>query len=52
MSENKENKEVTISSERYAELLKAEEELSALHAGGVDDWEWYNESLKDAGLRD
>lgn len=52
MSENKESKEVTISSERYAELLEAEEELSALHAGGVDDWEWYHQSLKDAGLRD
>lgn len=52
MSENKESKEVTISSERLAELLEAEEELNALHAGGVDDWEWYDQSLKDAGLRD
>lgn len=52
MSENKENKEVTISSDRYEELLKAEAELNALHAGGVDNWDWYDESLRDAGLRD
>lgn len=44
--------EVTISSKRFQELIEAEEELLALHAGGVDNWEWYSESLREAGLFD
>lgn len=44
--------DVTISQKRYKELLEAEKELSALHAGGVDNWEWYSESLREAGLFD
>lgn len=39
-----------ISEERYKELLDAEKELQALHAGGVDNWEWYGQSLTDAGI--
>lgn len=31
----------------YDYLLKRDETLSALEAGGVDNWEWYDESLKD-----
>lgn len=30
---------------RYNELLRAEKILNALYAGGVDNWEWYGESL-------
>lgn len=41
---------VVISKERYDDLLHAEEVLAALYAGGVDNWEWYSESLEDAGL--
>ena len=26
--------------------------LDALEAGGVDNWEWYSESLRQAGLID
>ena len=25
--------------------------LSALEAGGVDNWEWYSESIKNAGSK-
>ena len=32
---------------RMKELLRAEAKLNALEAGGVDNWEWYGESLKD-----
>lgn len=36
---------VEIDYNRYSELLKRERELEALEAGGVDNWEWYSESL-------
>lgn len=35
----------TISKEEYEELLERDRKLSALEAGGVDNWEWYGESL-------
>lgn len=35
----------TISKEEYEELLERDRKLSALEAGGVDNWEWYDESL-------
>ena len=41
---------ITIPEGRYAELVKAEKKLNALEEGGVDNWEWYSESL--AGLFD
>jgi hypothetical protein len=41
---------VTLSKERYEELIIAEKWLRALEEGGVDNWEWYYESLKEAGL--
>ncbi len=37
---------VTISKEKYEQLLKDSELLAALEAGGVDNWEWYYESTK------
>jgi hypothetical protein len=42
----------SITLERLAELLKAEFRLSALESGGVDAWDWYGDSLDDAGLND
>lgn len=33
--------EVTISKERYDELLEAEEFLNCLEVAGVDNWEGY-----------
>lgn len=41
---------IAISKERYEELLESESILLALEAGGVDNWEWYSESLEAAGL--
>lgn len=32
---------------RYKVLLHKEAKLDALEAGGVDNWEWYEESLND-----
>ncbi len=32
---------------RMEELLRAEKKLNALQDGGVDNWEWYEESLKE-----
>ena len=36
----------TISKKEYEELLHRNEVLNALEAGGVDNWEWYSDSLK------
>jgi len=36
---------VTISKKEYEELLKKSRKLRALENGGVDNWEWYDESL-------
>lgn len=41
MSEN-----VTLSEERYHELLEAERKLAALEAAGVDNWEYYGEAMR------
>lgn len=38
---------VTISKERYEELLESENILLALEAGGVRSWQWYEQSLDD-----
>lgn len=36
----------TISKKEYDELLHRNEILNALEAGGVDNWQWYGDSLK------
>lgn len=33
-------------------LLDSQDKLDALEAGGVDNWDWYDESIKDAHLDD
>lgn len=43
---------VTISAKRLKYLEHRDDVLSALEAGGVDNWEWYSESLNDAGILD
>lgn len=40
-------KNVTISRDRYLELLEAEAVLAALESGGVDNWMWYDDSIAD-----
>lgn len=39
--------EVKINESRLKELERAFSKLQALENGGVDNWEWYGESLKD-----
>jgi hypothetical protein len=36
---------ITISKKDYLRLLVNSEILNRLYSGGVDDWEWYGESL-------
>jgi hypothetical protein len=36
---------ITISKDEYLRLRLAEEKLNLLDGGGVDNWEWYSESL-------
>lgn len=41
---------ITISKAYYDRLKLAQFELQCLHAGGVDNWEGYSESLRDGGF--
>ena len=36
-----------LTKEREKELLNKEEELDALRANGVDNWEWYDDALSN-----
>jgi len=36
-----------ITQQKLIELERAQRKLLALEAGGVDNWEWYSEALKD-----
>jgi len=36
---------VTITKKEYEELLESADTLRKLENGGVDNWEWYHESL-------
>lgn len=40
---------VTISKKEYDSLLDDRKWRIALESGGVDNWEWYSESLKEGG---
>lgn len=40
-------KKILITKAEYERLLDRDEKLTALEEGGVDNWEWYEESLKD-----
>jgi len=37
---------IEVSKRRYQELLDAEARLDALEAGGVDNWEGYDEAMR------
>ena len=41
---------ITITKKEYESLINDALNLAALKAGGVDNWEWYYDSLKNAGL--
>lgn len=38
---------VTISKKRFIDLINTERKLRALSAGGVDNWDWYSDSLEE-----
>lgn len=38
---------VTIPKAEYESLQRRSRKLAALEAGGVDNWEWYGESLSE-----
>ena len=40
---------IKISPSEYRSLLKDAEKLARLEAGGVDNWEWYGDSLYPDG---
>lgn len=44
---NSDDNVVVISLKDYNELLDDQRVLHALRRGGVDNWEWYDESLSD-----
>ena len=37
---------ISISKQRYEELLKSEKELNMLESYGVDNWEGYEEAME------
>ena len=43
---------VTITKKEYMSLLDDAKWRRALEIGGVDNWDWYHESLKDGGYFD
>ena len=43
-------KQRSISQDEYDRLVSRDNKLDALERGGVDNWEWYEESLGKAGL--
>ena len=43
---------IKISKEEYLRLRMAELQLDRLEVGGVDNWEWYGESLNPDGEDD
>lgn len=42
-----EDETITITKKEYNSLQRDSQKLAALEAGGVDNWEWYSESLKE-----
>ena len=48
MDNVKETENITISIERYNELLEAERMLDALYGAGVDNWDGYEFALNEA----
>lgn len=40
-------KKEELTEERIRELLRCERILNAFYTGGIDNWEWYGESLEE-----
>lgn len=47
-----EKETVTITKEEYESLKDQAFQLSCLEAGGVDNWEYYSDSLREGGYFD
>ena len=43
---------ITITKKEYDSLLDDRKWRKALQSGGVDNWEWYSESLEEGGYYD
>lgn len=43
---------VTITKEEYESLLRIQKYAECLDSGGVDNWEWYGDSLREGGYWD
>jgi len=43
---------IAITKKEYFKLLKIEEIMSRLEAGGVDNWTWYGESIHGDDIQD
>ena len=41
-------KKYIVSESELVKLLEAEAVLNALEAGGVDNWDWYEESINES----
>jgi len=41
------SEKITISKEEYIRLLKESLKLAKLEMGGVDNWDWYSDSLNE-----
>jgi hypothetical protein len=46
MTNKQEEGEVTLTKERYEYYKRRDRMLQCLEEGGVDNWDWYSESLK------
>ena len=42
---------ITISKKEYEELLDSQVFLDCLEAAGVDNWQWYDEAVKEYRLQ-
>ena len=41
---------VALAADTYLELIETAAYFDALHAGGVDNWDWYGASVEEADL--
>ena len=39
--------EILVSAKKYRELLEDSRKLQALENAGVDNWDWYDEAMKE-----
>ena len=43
---------IIIPKNKFASLLRDSDKLSRLECGGVDNWDWYGESLNDSSYEE